>query len=199
MAKKEKKEKNMGNMEFVVANDSINVNGKNTEISCAMMTSVSRAVGKVLGLKEWEYIMEDVRTSETEPQFKLHLISSKGKGTSCADKKLHTLQVHPEIANTGELKHVKLPDDEVSWYGAIQVPYTGYETDENGESVPCSGIVRIIFSGAREGVDLGLVLESLESYEINCDMIIMDASYAFDKEGLQQDQFVRYMMYILSA
>lgn len=195
----DKKKKDMGNMEYVIASDSINVNGKNTQISCAMMTSISRAVGKVLGLKKWEYIIEDVRTGETEPQFKLHLISSKGKGTSCADKKLYTLQVHSEIANTGELKPVKLPDNEVSWYGAIQVPYTGYETDENGESVPCSGIVRIIFSGAREGVDLGLVLESLESYEIHCDMIILDASYSFDKEGLRQDQFVRYMMDLLSA
>lgn len=160
-------------------------------INNAVMRAVGRTVGGINDLDEWQFMLEDQKGGDKSPHYLLVYTSSLGKGQSCAAEKMHTLFNHPEISNTKDMDGRELGPHEVCWYGGINVLYTGFE---GPDSTPIKGVVRIVFSGARESIDLVIVLEALKAYIEACDRFLPDSTYLYDLSGLKSDQLSGYLI-----
>lgn len=183
----------MGNQKFTIGSGFRYMVDSDVGINNFVMQFVTRSIALVPGLKEWEFILEDIKGDETEPHYQIHIISSAGKGNSCALEKIQTLRNHPEIFNTGELRNQELLDGEVSWYGGITIPYSGQEFINN-DYVEVNGLVRIAFSGANQAIDLGIAIDAFTAYRRVCDEL--SAVYVYDLASPARDQLVAYMLYL---
>jgi hypothetical protein len=170
--------------EFTINSCVFNQNSCDVEINVEVRRVLSRAVAEIPRINHYHFMLEDQKTGEESPHYSMDLISVDEKGGSCAPEKMFTLKSHPEISNTGEMKDRELAKGEVKWFGGISVPYIGYEGSEN---TPVSGVVRIVFSGSQEAVDLIVVLKVLKAYIEVCEAYLTDSSYDFDLGGLWSD------------
>ena len=181
--------------EFYVVQDKTIEEPEDNPISNSLMISTGRNVADKENLKQWELWLVDWKNGDGDkPHYSQFYRSVNGAGKSCAEGKMLTLKNHPEITNTGELKD--RPDDvltvagEVSWYGGISIPYTGHEGPEHKA---VKGAVYIVFSGAREAIDLAIVIAILKDYIKACDEFLPDCSYTYDISGLLKDQLSSYL------
>lgn len=165
-------------------------------IVAMMMRNLSHSVEDKIGLRNWRFILEDQKNGEDEPHFILDFESFDIVGGNCAFDKIETLRNHPEVATTQDLKNSHaLMDNEVSWYGGINIPYTGYE-DLDPKTIfelghkdnMTKGMIRIAFSGAKESIDQIIAIEMLFAYMKACDTLIPEAAYFYDLSGLKEDQ-----------
>jgi hypothetical protein len=200
----------MGKQPFVVDPKSV-IGPGNEVIAARVMLVVGRAISRISGLKSWRFIIEDAKTGEHSAHFILILTSLDGGGNTCAFEKINTLKKHPEISNTGELRHTTdLPVGEVGYYGGISVDYYGIEPPASEDDsilmnanfnpqkteprTNVSGDYKMAFSGAHEAVDLGLVLGFSAEYNKICDEECRGMAYFYDFDKLREDQLVRYLM-----
>lgn len=181
--------------EFIVVEDKCKAEPEDNPISNKLMISVGRNVADKENLKEWEFWLRDWKNGDgDEAHYSQFYRSVKGAGKSCAEGKMLTLMNHPDITNTGEMKDrpndIDVVAGEVSWYGGISITYSGHEGLEHKA---VNGVVMIVFSGAREAIDLAIVLETLRDYIKACDYIIDDSSYTYDLYLLKNDQLSSYL------
>ncbi len=163
-----------------------------TVITDAILKALEKAINGVVGLTQWEFILEETDNNEEKPHRVVWVTSALGAGESCAKEKLQTLKNNPTISSTGELRDKTLPEGEVGWYGGISVPY-GYANDMSCDDI--DGVVRVIFSGAREVVDLGIVLEVLDTYSNARNRYLSGTMFChYDDSGLRRDQMIAYLM-----
>lgn len=179
----------MGNGRFTV--DQHVSNPEDIAITNEIMRALGRTVTNIAGLGAWQFRLEDQRLGEELPHYILCLTSEDGVGDTCAFEKMNTLRNHPDITNTKEMIDCQLGTDEVSWYGGISVGYSGHE---GWQLTPVEGVVRLVFSGSKEAVDLGVILEMLRVYINACDKFIPDATYLYDMDGLRIDPLSNYLM-----
>lgn len=184
----------MGNGNFIVTRCASNP--EDIAITNTVMRVVGRTVASIHDLDQWQFILEDQKGDEPSPHYALIFTSTKGKGESCAVEKINTLKNYPYVANTGDIKKrlFELKPDEVDWYGGINVSYAGFE---GIDSTPVNGVVRIAFSGAKEAIDLVIVLKVLKTYIEVCDRLLTDATYLYNLDQLKADQLSGYLMDVI--
>lgn len=179
----------MGNGKFKI--DECTSSPEDIAATNEIMRALGRIVTDIVGIETWQFRLEDQKSDEESPHYVLYLTSTDGAGDTCAFEKMNTLRNHPDITNTKEMDSRRLGMGEVSWYGGINVRYTGYES---GRLIPVEGVVRIVFSGSREAVDLGIILEVLRVYMDACDKSFPDSTYLYDLYKLRVDPLSNYLM-----
>jgi hypothetical protein len=166
---------------FIIGNCVFDQNSRDVEINAEVRRALIRAVAEIPQINHYHFMIEDQKTGEESPHYAMSLISVDEKGGSCAPEKMFTLKNHPEISSTNDMKGRELAEGEVQWFGGISVPYIGHEGVEN---TSVSGVVRVVFSGSQEAVDLIVVLKVLKAYIEVCEIYLTDSSYDFDLSGL---------------
>lgn len=185
----------MGNGRFEVGFDDRCVFAdEDVVINNAIMRTLGRVVDGIPDLEQWQFKIEDQKGDELSPHYSLSFTSTAGRGNSCAHQKMNTLRNHPEIINTRDVKEFGVGSGEVCWYGGINLKYIGYE---DASITPTEGIVRIVFSGAREAIDLMIVITILQAYIKACDDFLPRASYIYDIDSLRKDQLSNYFARII--
>lgn len=179
----------MGNGKFKI--DECTSNPEDIVATNEIMRALGRKVAGIAGIGPWQFRLEDQKLDEESPHYVLCLTSTDGAGDTCAFEKMNTLRNHPDITNTKEMDNRQLGIDEVSWYGGISVRYTGHE---GRRLIPVEGVVRIVFSGSEEAVDLGITLEELCVYIDACDKSFLDSTYLYDLDKLRADPLSNYLM-----
>ena len=169
--------------------------GDDEHLVSELIGAVRGITTQVPGLTAFRGIVVDSCEGEQKPHFRLEFVGPDGAGDECAAKKLYTLECHPEISSTGQLKGEVLADGEVDYDGGIQVCYVdqaliGGEYDEDLETSPCDiivehGTTRIVFSGAREAVDLLIVMYLFRVYRDTLRKDFPGYSTKFDTETLK--------------
>ena len=179
----------MGNGKFKI--DDYTSSPEDIAATNEIMRALGRKVAGIAGIGSWQFRLEDQKVNEKTPHYVLCLTSADGTEDTCALEKMNTLRNHPDITNTKEMDGRQLNLDEVSWYGGISVGYTGHE---GWRLIPTEGVVRLVFSGSKEAVDLGIVLELLRVYIDACDKFIPDSTYLYDLDRLRIDPLSNYLM-----
>lgn len=179
----------MGNGKFKI--DECTSSPEDIAATNEIMRALGRTVAGIAGIGAWQFRLEDQKSDEKSPHYVLCLTSADGAGDTCAFEKMNTLRNHPDITNTKEMDSRQLGKDEVSWYGGISVSYTGYE---GRRLIPVEGVVRLVFSGSKEAVDLGIILEVLRVYIDTCDKSFPDSTYLYDLDKLRVDPLSNYLM-----
>jgi len=181
----------MGNTKFSAYN--CVCGGEYVAISHVVMRGLCRIIADIVNLDEWQFSFEDQRVGDASPRLVLNFTTDDGENHSCAPAKMRTLRNHSGVANTGELLEIQLCVGEVNYYGGINIPYVLYEGFAKN-STPVEGIIRLVFSGANQAVDLAIVIEMLKEYADACEDFLPESSYVFDYQCLEKDQLSDFLM-----
>lgn len=163
---------------------------KTVNMIAATLDMITRDVS---GLCGWEAIACLIEDGNDAPTWTTSFVpEEEGEGKSCANKKLATLKGHPYIFSTSEMVNKSMEPDEVSWHGALRIPFIGFRTGEDGKTKFVKGELLIIFSGAKEIIDLAICVKMLKA-AIVARSINALTRYIYDTSGCRADQVIDFM------